>query len=349
MPQDFSLDNTLLLILASSLLSILLSWFSIKVAPEIGLMDIPGSAEHKSHSKPIPLTGGIVLIDLLIIMVLLTGLWKDPKIWGILVSGIVISIFGLLDDFLNLSPLKKFIGQIVASVSLIYFEIQVNFFSSPEFFYHTESELDLWLNLLFTIFWITTLTNAFNFIDSIDGLAIGLSGLSIVFFLFISIISGQVIIIYFCSILLGGCIGLYFFNAHPARLFLGDSGAQSLGFFLGSLAIIFDPNTGTQSSTWFVPILFFYVPLFDLVLVIISRIKRKIYIYQASRDHTFHRLEQMGFPMQHAVLIMHGVSLAMSIIGYLCLNLNSSYANFVFILTLLFGTFAIIRLDKDYY
>ncbi len=349
MTEDIYLDHALMLILASSLLSILLSWFSIKIAPAIGLMDIPGSAEHKSHPNPIPLTGGIVLIDLLIIMVLLTGLWKDTKILGIVLSGIVISIFGLLDDFLNLSPLKKFIGQILASVILIYFGIQVSFFSSPEFFFHTESELDLWLNLLFTVFWITTLTNAFNFIDSIDGLAVGLSGLSIVFFLFISIISGQVIILNFCSILLGACIGLYFFNAHPARLFLGDSGAQSLGFFLGSIAIIFDPITGNQSSTWFVPVLFFYVPLFDLLLVIISRIRRKKNIYQASRDHTFHRLEQMGFPIQHAVLLMHGVSLAVSMIGYLCLNLNSIYANLIFILTLFFGLFLLNKLDKNYY
>ncbi len=349
MAQGFYLDHALLLILASSLLSILLSWLSIKIAPEIGLMDFPGSADHKGHSNPIPLTGGIVLIDLLIIMVLLTGLWKDSKIWGVLISGITISIFGLLDDFLNLSPLKKFTGQILASILLIYFGIQVNFFSSPEFFYHTKSDLDLWLNIFFTVFWITTLTNAFNFIDSIDGLAVGLSGLSIVFFLFISIISGQVVILNFCSILLGACIGLYFFNAHPARLFLGDSGAQSLGFLLGSIAIIFDPNTGNQSSTWFVPILFFYVPLFDLILVIVSRIRRNKNIYQASRDHTFHRLEQMGFPIQHAVLIMHGVSLAMSMIGYLCLNLDLIYANLIFVLTLLFGLFSLIRMDKNYF
>ena len=71
------------------------------------------------------------------------------------------------------------------------------------------------------------------------------------------------------------CIALYFFNTYPARLFLGDSGAQTLGFLLGAIAIIFDPNTGNQSSTWFVPILFFYVPLFDLVLVIVSRFRRK--------------------------------------------------------------------------
>ena len=179
-------------------------------------------------------------------------------------------------------------------------------------------------------------------------MAIGLSALSIAFFLFISILSEQLVIVNFCAVLLGACIGLYFFNAYPARLFLGDSGAQTLGFILGAIAIIFDPNTGRQSSTWFVPILFFYVPLFDLVLVIISRLRRRKNVYVASRDHTFHRLEQIGFPIQHAVLLMHGVSLSMSMIGYLCLNLSLFYANLVFVLTLLFGLFTIIRLDKNY-
>ncbi len=348
MSPIFYLDHVILLILASILLSIILSWLSIKIAPKIDLMDIPDSANHKKHPSPVPLTGGLVLIDLIIIMVLLTGLWKDSKLFGVLLSGIIISIFGLFDDFISLSPLKKIIGQIIASLILIYYGVQINFFNSPEFFYHTESKLDLWLNIFFTILWLVTLANAFNFIDSIDGLAVGLSGLSVAFFLFISILSEQLVIINFCSILLGACIGLYFFNAHPARLFLGDSGAQTLGFILGAIAIMFDPNTGNQSSTWFVPILFFYVPLFDLLLVIVSRIRRRKNIYTASRDHTFHRLEQIGLPIQHAVLLMHGLSLIMSMVGYLCLNLNSLYANLVFVLALLFGVFTIIRLDKNY-
>ena len=326
----------------------MLSWISIKIAPNIGLMDIPGSADHKNHKKPIPLTGGLVLISIIIIMVYYTELWKSPKIFGVLVSGVFIAIFGLIDDFLNLSPIKKLSGQILGSAFLIYFGIQINFFSSPEFFYHTESKLDFWLNILFTVFWITTITNAFNFIDSFDGLAVGLSILSTVFFLFISTITGQVAILNLCSIILGACIALYFFNTYPARLFLGDSGAQTLGFLLGAIAIIFDPNTGNQSSTWFVPILFFYVPLFDLVLVIVSRFRRKKNIFKASRDHTFHRLAQMGFPIQRAVLLLHGISLTMSMVGYLCLNLNSFYANLIFILTLLFGILALKKLDKNY-
>ena len=348
MNQILNFDYTILLILSSLLIAIFLGWVSIKLAPQINLMDIPGSAVHKTHSKPVPLTGGIVLIDTIFLLTIFTGLWKESEIFAILVSGLIIAGFGLLDDFINLTPIQKLIGQFLGASLLIYLGVQIQFFDSPEFFYRTDSTLDLWLNILFTVLWIVAITNAFNFIDSIDGLAIGLSSVSIAFFLFISILSGQLAIIYFCSILLGIFIGIYFFNAHPAKLFLGDSGAQTIGFLLASIAIVFDPNTGNQSSTWFVPILFFSVPLFDLMLVIISRIRRRKNIYTASHDHTFHRLEQSGISIQHAVLIMHGVSLIMSMVGYLCLNLPSSYANIVLISTVTLGIVTIIKLDCRY-
>ncbi len=349
MIQKFYYDQVVFVILLSAFFSTILSWISIKIAPKINLMDIPESAKHKNHKVPIPLTGGVVLIILITIMTLLTGIWENPQLLGILASAMIIVIFGLLDDFFDLTPSKKLFGQILASIFLIYCGVQIKFFSSPEFFYHTESKLDFWLNFIFTIFWIIAITNAFNFIDSIDGLAIGISILSIVFFLFISFTSGQLAILKLCSILLGTCVGLYFFNAYPARLFLGDSGAQTLGFILGSIAIIFDPNKGNQSSTWFVPILFFYVPLFDLVLVTVSRLRRRKNIYKASRDHTFHRLAQVGLPIQHAVLMMHGLCLIMSMIGYLCLNLNLFYANLIFVVILLFGVISLIWLDSNYY
>ena len=228
MEQFQQLDYVMLILLVSIILSVILSWFSLRIAPDVGLMDIPGSADHKNHTSSVPLTGGVVLIDTMIVMMLITGLWKTPDVWAILVAGLTIGVFGLLDDFIHLSPTKKLIGQLVGSVILIYLGVQVNIFDSPEFFYRTESTLDMWLNLGFTVLWLVTLTNAFNFIDSSDGLAVGLSGLSAAFFLVISLTTGQTTLIFFCAILLGICIGLYFFNSHPASLFLGDSGAQTL-------------------------------------------------------------------------------------------------------------------------
>ena len=348
MGTNLFLDNVMLLLLASITISVIISWATIKIAPRVGLMDIPGSAEHKNHDAEIPMTGGIVLIDTIFILMITTGMWSIPEIKPILISGLIIGLFGLADDYFHLSPLKKLFGQIFGSIVLIYLGIQVNIFGSPEFIFRTDSIIDTWLNIGFTILWLVTLTNAFNFIDSSDGLSVGLSGLSATFFLVIAMSNGQEPIIYFCAILLGLCIGLYFFNSYPAKLFLGDSGAQTLGFILGAIAIVYNPNTGFQSSSWFLPIMIFYVPLFDLALVIFSRLRRKKPIHQASMDHTYHRLSKRGISINHSVLVLHGVSLIMSMIGYLCLNLPIIYANIVFCLTIILAIAIFFKLDNNF-
>ena len=348
MEQLQSLDNGILIVIGSLFITILLSWLSLFLAPKINLMDDPNSADHKNHLYPIPITGGLVLFDTILILMILTGLWRDPNIWAILCSGSVIFVVGILDDFFNLSPIPKILGQLSGAIILIINGVQVNIFDSPEFFYSSGSNLDLWLNIFFTIIWLLALTNAFNFIDSIDGLVIGLSTVSILFFFIISLITGQEQLFLFCSVMLGASIGLYFFNSNPAKLFLGDSGAQTLGFVLAAIAIIYNPSRGFQSSTWFVPILIFYMPLFDLILVIISRFRRRKKIYKASLDHTYHRLAQSGISISHAVLMLHGISLVMSMIGYLCLNLNVFNANLVFIFAVFLGVIAFIKLDKNF-
>ena len=121
-----------------------------------------------------------------------------------------------------------------------------------------------------------------------------------------------------------------------------------MGFILASIAIIYDPKIGEQASSWFVPILIFFIPLFDMALVVFSRVKRGRKIHKASRDHTYHRLEQLGFPIHHAVLMMHGASLILSIVGFLCLNLPALFANFIFALIILLGIAVYIELDKNY-
>ena len=85
MEQFQNMDNVMLLLLGSITISVVLGWFSIKIAPRVGLMDIPGSAEHKNHSNAVPLTGGVVLIDTMIIMMIITGMWQDTEIKAILV------------------------------------------------------------------------------------------------------------------------------------------------------------------------------------------------------------------------------------------------------------------------
>ena len=344
-----NLDNGILILFASIVISTILSWVSLFIAPKINLMDDPRSADHKKHKNKIPITGGIVLFITVFIISIFTDLWNNPNIWAILVSSLIIFFLGLLDDYFHLKPLQKLFGQFFGASVLIFYGVQINIFNSPEFINSSDTMINNWLNTGFTLFWVLALANAFNFIDSIDGIVVGLSGVSTLFFFIISLTTGQEELFLFCSVLLGICIGLYFFNSHPAKLFLGDSGAQTLGFILASIAIIYNPLRGGQSSTWFVPILIFYMPLFDLILVVLSRFKRNKKIYKASRDHTYHRLSAKGVSIHHSVLIIHGVSLAMSMIGYLCLNLSTLNANLIFFSSILIGIVAFIKLDKNYF
>lgn len=343
-----NLDSGILILVASILISTILSWISLFIAPKINLMDDPRSADHKKHKKKIPITGGLILFSTVFVLIVLTNLWDNSNIWAILTSSSIIFFLGLLDDYIQLKPLQKLFGQFLGATVLISNGVQINIFNSPEFINSSDTIINNWLNIGFTIFWMLALANAFNFIDSIDGLVVGLSGVSTLFFFIISLTTGQEELFLFCSILLGVCIGLYFFNSHPAKLFLGDSGAQTLGFILASIAIIYNPLRGGQSSTWFVPILIFYMPLFDLILVVLSRFKRNKKIYKASRDHTYHRLSDKGVSIHHSVLIIHGVSLVMSMIGYLCLNLSTIDANLIFSSSILIGVAAFIKLDKNY-
>ena len=342
------IDYVFLLLLVSILTASALAWVSIRLAPTIELMDEPGSANHKTHSTPMPVVGGVVVIDTFILVVLFSGKWSVNPVIGILLSSIVVGLFGLWDDYRHLKAELKLLGQVLGAVILISFDVHVNFFGSPEFFFQINPDLAHWLNLLVTILWLVTLTNAFNFIDSFDGLAAGLAALSSAFFLIISLETGQQSMIFLCTIILGISMALYFLNSHPAELFLGDSGAQTLGFVLAAIAILYRPLDGNQASTWLIPVLIFSVPIFDLCLVVFSRLRRRKKIHKASRDHTYHRLEMLGIPLTRAVLLMHGISLLLSMVGYLCINLPYIIANVVFSLVLLLCIFAFFELDKNY-
>ena len=342
------IDHIFLLLLTSILTASALAWISIRLAPMIELMDVPGTADHKDHSKPMPVVGGVVLMDTFILIVLLSGQWSVNAVIGILLSCIVVGLFGLWDDYKHLKAEFKLLGQVLGAVILISFGVNVNFFGSPEFFFQINPDLAHWLNLLVTILWLVTLTNAFNFIDSFDGLAAGLAALASAFFLIVSLGTGQQSMIFLCTIILGISIALYFLNSHPARLFLGDSGAQALGFVLAAIAILYQPLDGNQASTWLVPVMIFAVPIFDLCLVIFSRLRRKKKIHKASRDHTYHRLEQLGIPLPKAVLLMHGISLLLSMVGFLCINLPYIMANVVFVLVITLGILTFLELDKNY-
>jgi UDP-GlcNAc:undecaprenyl-phosphate GlcNAc-1-phosphate transferase len=146
--------------------------------------------------------------------------------------------------------------------------------------------------------------------------------------------------------MIGACVGLFFYNMTPARFFLGDSGAQTLGFLLASVGIIFTPVRFPQASSWFLPILILGVPIFDTSLVVFSRWRRGMPIYRAGRDHTYHRLTALGFDSTRAVAAMHIAAILLGCLAFIALNMEPFFANLLFGLVLLAGLAAFFYLDK---
>jgi len=333
-------------ILVAMLLALIFSWLAIRFARYIGLMDMPNSAPHKLHKFPMPLAGGIALIAAVITSSLLFGTYQDSNVVALFISGTVIFIFGLWDDFRGISPLVKIFGQTLAAIILILLGVSIRIFESPEFFLSSNGPLDVYLDWLLTILWIVGITNAFNFVDSMDGLAVGLGGTAAAFFMLVMLVAGQFLLSNQSALIVGACVGLYFFNAAPAKLFLGDSGAQTLGLILGVLAIAYRPLGVNQSSSWFVPVMLLGVPIFDMTLVVISRLRRGKPVYEAARDHTYHRLLDLGWGSNRAVLGMQVAALLLGCLAFVALTRPPLIANIIFASLLVSGIVAIVYFDR---
>lgn len=282
-----------------------------------------------------PKAGGLAVGFTIVSINFISGNIQSDSIRGILLSGAIIFFFGLWDDTRRLSPRWKLVGQLLATIILISQGVYIRMLGNMTI-----------LNILLTLLWTIGITNAFNLVDSMDGLVIGLAAVASAFFMLVTVDAGQTPLSLLSAIILGSSIGLMYFNALPARTFLGDSGAQFLGFVLASLAIAYTPPGLPQPSSWFVPILLLSVPIFDTSLVTISRLKQRKAVYQASLDHTYHRLINLGWPASRAVLTMHLSAVISGCLAFVALPLPPVWANAIFAAALLTGLLLFLWLEK---
>lgn len=332
-------------VLVAMVLTIAAGLLSIWLVQRLNFYDIPGSAPHKQHTVPTPLAGGVTLVIALGALVAVYQLAGLKEHRAIFLSGSLVFLAGLLDDLRDLPPWLKLLLQSAAVAILIRQGLAIRIFESPGFFVHGESSLYVWLDVLITLLWMVGITNAFNFVDSMDGLAAALAATAAAFFSLVTLDSNQAELSRFSALLLGACIGLYYFNSPPARLFLGDAGAQTLGFLLGALAIAYHPRGTLQTSSWFAPVLILGVPIFDMALVVFSRLRRGKPVYQSALDHTYHRLVRLGIEPTRAVLTMHVAALLLGCLAFLALNLPPLFANGIFALVLASALGALVILE----
>ncbi len=321
-------------ILASILIALISSPLAVTIARRLKLIDVPGTSGHKQHDTPTPMAGGLVFAFTLVIAGTFFGWYSSVTSLGILAGAGVILVFGLIDDAVGLGAPQKLLGQALAATLLVVTGTQVHLFSNE------------WINLTLTFFWVLGLVNAFNFVDSMDGLALGLAAIASAFFLLVTIEADQPQLTSIAAGVFGACIGLAFFNLPPAKMFLGDSGAQMLGFLMAAVGVAYSPADLPKLSSWFVPILVLGVPIFDTTLVVFSRLKRGAKVYRASRDHTYHRICQLGLEPTRAIFTMHLTAIVLGFLAFISLDTNVIFGNALFVLAVLAGSGLIVALVR---
>ncbi len=329
-------------------LALILNPAAIWLAIRAKILSYPGKTGHTIHKNTVPMAGGIALVSTMSILILLIRFIDTPQILTIFMSALIIFAFGIWDDRFGMNAQLKLFGQVCAVTVLIMNGTRVQFFENPQFFISLNPALAVWIDIGITYFWIIAITNAFNLIDSMDGLALGLAMIITAFFIFSAITSNQPTLLLLSAALLGANLGIFYFNRSPAKTFLGDSGAQTLGFLLSAIAIIYTPRAESQSSTWFVPIIIFGVPIFDTTLVSISRTLKGIPVYMANLDHTYHRLIGLGWDKNQAVNVMHFAAVLCGLLAALCVNIKPLGANILFGTWLIIFFSLIIYLEKKF-
>lgn len=304
---------------AALLLTPLVKRFAVK----IGAMDAPN--HRKVHTRIMPRLGGLAIYLAFVLTTL--GAWLfagegfDWKIaLGLLLGGTVIVTVGAFDDKFDLSPKVKLLGQIAAALIVVAFDVRIELLNIP----FGDSMVDTsWLSIPLTVFWIVGVTNAVNLIDGLDGLAAGVSGIATATILVLAILMGNVTVILLSAVLLGSIVGFLFYNFHPAKIFMGDSGALFLGFALSTFSIM-----GFKQATlvsFIVPLVILAVPLGDTFFAIVRRVLNRTPISVADKSHLHHCLQQIGLSHRQTVLVIYAVAIFFG----LCAVLLSQTANWV--------------------
>jgi UDP-GlcNAc:undecaprenyl-phosphate GlcNAc-1-phosphate transferase len=172
------------------------------------------------------------------------------------------------------------------------------------------------LNVLVTIVWVLGITNALNFLDNMDGLSSGVAAIGAAFFLLLAALNNQYLVGAMSAALLGACIGFLFYNFNPASIFMGDSGSLFIGFMLAALGIKLRFPGNMDIVTWMVPVAVLALPIFDMSLVVVSRLRRRQNpLTTPGKDHISHRIARLTGSRREAVLICYLIAGACGMVG----------------------------------
>ena len=337
----FSFAIVLLLTVLISTISVP---FVIKLAKKLNIVDKPDA--RKVHSHVMPRLGGLAIyIAFLAGYMYMSTIIELPI--SIMVGATIIMLVGFIDDKLQIKPWQKLLGQLLAAIVVLSDGLFIKYLTIP--FIDESVQVSLWIAIPISLIWIIGVTNAVNLIDGLDGLASGVSIIAASAIFVMSLIMNDVIVAFLSIALIGSTLGFLFFNFHPAKIFMGDTGSLLLGFLLSILSLISFKQV--TIITLIIPILILAVPIIDTTIAIIRRKLNRQRIMDADKNHLHHRLLAVGFSHRQAVLFIYSMAFffgASAILVYKA-ELVASILIFVFLLLvteLLIEAFGLI--NKNY-
>jgi len=341
-----NLDFGLLRLLFAFVVAFLIAYAStpiIKIlAFRIGAVDVPKD-NRRMHKKPIARMGGLAIFYGFIISILcFTEI--DTELRGILIGSAIIVILGIFDDIYSLNAFLKFIVQIGAAMIVVLHGVQIDHISS--FGIGASEYIPLGVFAIpVTVIWIVGVTNAINLIDGLDGLAAGISIISTIPLLVISMVTGEVGVALVTAAIAGAGFGFLPHNIHPAKIFMGDTGSTFLGFTIASISIVGLFKSYAVFSVA-VPFLMLGLPIFDTLFAIIRRVLRGQSPMHPDRGHVHHRLIDFGFDQKQTVIILLIASALLSLSALVLWMFGATRA-IILILAVLFLSFLGISLAKN--
>ena len=288
-----------------------------RLAPRLGVVAHPMA--DRWHRTTVPLLGGIGIASGTLASLALGG--ARPEFLLLAAASAAMAIIGLIDDVRTLNPPSKLLAQIVIASLLLL----VGFRFRP-----TGFEL---LDLFITLFWVVGVTNAFNLLDNMDGLAAAVAGaFRLLFFYW----DGDLDAMAPTAGFIGALVAFLTRNFPPAKIFMGDAGSLFVGFFLATLSLM--PSTYAYSrgtiAVLMVPVLLLLIPIFDTAFVTVTRIVRGHPVHVGGRDHTSHRLVAIGLSERKTLAFLVGISAAAG--GIAALSYAGGLSHTVVLLALLF-------------
>ncbi len=286
-----------------------------------GFVDKPYA--HKSHEKPTALGGGVAIfvgVALpVVIGTVLARVWshgdvpsfvpllirdhldgmssKLPVVLTLMACAAVLHVIGLIDDRRALGPVPKFVAQFVVALVTAW-PLGIRMF---EF-------LPVPASIAATVFWIVLITNAFNFLDNMDGLSAGVAAIGAAIFAVASMSAGQIFVPILAWVMVGALLGFLIFNRSPASIFMGDAGSLVVGYLMGVVTILttfYDPAQKLQPMGVFVPLVVLAVPLYDAISVITLRLRAGESPFRGDHRHFSHRLVKRGMSRRGAVYTVY--------------------------------------------